>query len=84
MKNRSLENMILFRDFCEGLTLRPLQFEPTLASVEASVALRAVAWCKDLLGAKAAAEPAERTRTAVESFMVSMYGSFKGHFFMNS
>ena len=44
-----------------------------MVSVEASVLKSAVAWLTEaLLGAKAAAEPAERTRTAVESFMVSV------------
>jgi hypothetical protein len=43
-----------------------------LVSVSALVLARAVAWWKGaLLGAKATAEPAERKRTAVESFIVN-------------
>ena len=54
-------------------TSRCNTIERTLVSVEALVLARAVAWWNEaLLGAKAAAEPAERKRTAVESFMVSI------------
>ena len=57
------ESLSLFDGFEFGLTL---------VSVEASVLASEVAWWNEaVLGAKAAAEPAERNRTAVESFMVS-------------
>lgn len=79
----SLHNKM--RDRFIRIVRRLRKREHTLDSVEASVLASDVAWWKEaLLGAKATAEPAERKRTAVESFMVSITIDLSGHFFMNS
>lgn len=66
MSLRATTNLIVVRR-CKRIR----SCERTLVSVEASVAESEVVWWNEaLLGANAAAEPAERKRTAVESFIV--------------